>query len=148
LRGYGVGPQALNGPETKIYPDGHPGVVDLSEAARNWGNTVEGDCQATTGFGDLHAGIKCDCDPIVAIVEIQDECMVVAYSDGVGDIFTQQMLNDWLKDTTSTEVTMDAFHTVKESLGNDPRGIFQWSPDNKPMWDDVSLLGLKLPAHH
>lgn len=147
--GHPYGTQGLSGrPELKVRESDNVWVVaDPALSLTNYGNSVAGDGQNTTGFGDFHAGLASDCHASVAIREVPEQCVLGAYTDGASDLLDSDTLTEGFMSVDSRDLTMEWLsHTADAHIDSSQRSVFVWNHDNRPAWDDVSVCGIKLPA--
>ena len=151
------GGQTLHLPKVKQI-DGKWVLKDESQAASaNFGNSVQGNGQNTTGFGDLVYGMDSDCDASVHFYSpygdrCQDPVMVFCYSDGLGDILTPAKWAQLIREhhRHPYHETMTHRHLKEMALAHkdDPNNTYRWEgPDGlNPTHDDMSCTGIMLPA--
>jgi len=152
--GHSYGTQGLGGiPELKVREsddvesDDVWVVADPALSVTNYGNSVAGDGQNTTGFGDFHVGPASDCHASVAIREVPEQCVVGAYTDGASDLLDSETLTKGFMCVASRDLTMQWLsHTADAHIDPRQRSVFVWNYDDRPAWDDVSVCGIKLPA--
>ena len=158
--GIPFGGQSLHLPEMTLV-DGAWCLKDESQAASaNYGNTIQSspnnpcDGQNTTGFGDLHAGMACDCDASVHFYDTtqsQKPVLLVVCSDGMTDVLTIQTWSklffqahqahtriniNWVKSMALLNKLGDHYNSY---IWQGPLGL-------NPTHDDVSCAGVFLPA--
>ena len=160
-QGHYIGTQTLNFPEQKLSDDGtrFELVNPERDAALNWGNTVEGEGQNTTGIGDIDAGLASDCDASVhfyAPEQCRQSLLVFSFSDGFGDILTGPTWAERFLELFSDPVLMESPErsqcwlrsTTEEAVPEHYRSVFGWSDRGgtfHPKWDDLSCVGVLLP---
>jgi hypothetical protein len=160
-QGHYIGTQSLNFPEQKLSDDGARYELANPErdAAVNWGNTVEGNGQNTTGIGDIAAGLAADCDASVHFYtpeQCRQSLLVFSFSDGFGDILTGPTWAQHLLKLSSDRVIMESPEqmqswlrsTTETAVPEQYRSVFGWSARGgtfHPNWDDISCVGVLLP---
>ena len=146
-RFYPKGIQTRRYPPTEIV-NGAEKVLSGHEA-ENWGSTLEGEVQLLKSFGDFYLKKDICCVPHITINEINESGLLMVASDGFTDLYSIKEWVDFLKKLDLSDPL--SVKEIKSKIFNifsiDKEYGFKYKGDTPhPIWDDVSLVVVKLDS--